>query len=100
MCQAMPEFLLLLLLLFADMQSCNEKCVCLYVDNQGAIALANNPVQNQRSKHIDIRYHCMRLEVKRGCAQLQYVQTANNVADIFTKPTSKSRLIKFAYRSY
>ena len=25
-------------------------------DNQGAIALAKNPVQHQRSKHIDIKY--------------------------------------------
>ena len=31
--------------------------VSLYCDNQGAIALAKNPVQHQRSKHIDIRYH-------------------------------------------
>jgi len=27
------------------------------VDNQGAIALAKNPVFHNRSKHIDIQYH-------------------------------------------
>ena len=31
--------------LFPDMQGCNE-CVCLHVDNQGAITLARNPVQH------------------------------------------------------
>ena len=35
--------------LFADMQGCNVECVCLHVDNQGAIALARNPVQHQRN---------------------------------------------------
>ena len=51
--------------LLADMQGSDVECVCLYVDNQGAIALAKNPVQHQRSKHIDIRYHFVRLEVQR-----------------------------------
>ena len=32
----------------------------IYEDNQGAIALANNPVNRQRSKHIDIRFHFIR----------------------------------------
>ena len=26
-------------------------------DNQGAIALAKNPAQRQRCKHVDIKYH-------------------------------------------
>ena len=110
--------------LFADMQGCNVECVCLHVDNQGAIALARNPVQHQRSKHIDIKYHFVRLEIQRGCIQdsgilylahwphkliqmciqiniksdiqLEYVQSEHNVADIFTKPANKARLGKFA----
>ena len=28
-----------------------------YEDNQGAIALAKNPVQRQRCKHVDIKYN-------------------------------------------
>ena len=82
--------------LFADMNGCSVECVCLHVDNQGAIALAKNPVQHQRSKHIDIKYHFVRLEIQRGCIQLEYVQSEDNVADIFTKPASKARLGKFA----
>ena len=37
--------------------------VTLYCDNQGTLALANNPVQQQRSKNIDIRYHFVRFEI-------------------------------------
>ncbi len=32
-----------------------------YEDNQGAIALAKNPVYRQRCKHVDIKYHFVRL---------------------------------------
>lgn len=31
--------------------------VTLYCDDQGALALAKNPVQHHRFKHVDIRYH-------------------------------------------
>ena len=33
------------------------------IDNQGAMNLAKNPVQHQRSKHIDIKYHFIRSEI-------------------------------------
>ena len=31
-----------------------------YVDNQGAIGLAKNPISHNRSKHIDIKFHFLR----------------------------------------
>ena len=71
------------------------KGVVLFVDNQGAIALAKNPVHHQRSKHIDIRYHFVRDEVQNGFVILEYVPTEENVADVFTKPVGKPRLGKF-----
>ena len=37
--------------------TCSEKSnVTIFADNQGAIALAKNPIHHQRSKHIDVRY--------------------------------------------
>ena len=32
----------------------------IHEDNQGAIAIARNPVAHARTKHIDIRYHFVR----------------------------------------
>jgi hypothetical protein len=58
--------------------------VTLHCDNQGALALAKNPVQHQRSKHIDIHYHFVRSEVQRGLLHLLYVTSKDNLADIFT----------------
>ena len=71
--------------------------VLINVDNQGAINLAKNPVNHQRSKHIDIKYHFIRSEIQKGNVRLQYVTTEDNVADIFTKPATKAKLEKFKY---
>ncbi|XP_068733401.1 uncharacterized protein [Montipora capricornis] len=49
--------------LLADLMCHPYKNVCIYVDNQGAIALANNPVHHKRSKHIDVKYHYVRLQL-------------------------------------
>ena len=81
--------------LYADMNNCDKSTVILNVDNQGAIALAKNPVYHQRSKHIDIRYHYIRLEVENKHVELIYVPSEENVADIFTKPLTKKNLQKF-----
>ena len=40
-----------------DPQFDKTKVITLFEDNQGTIALVNNPVYHQRTKHIDIRYH-------------------------------------------
>ena len=69
--------------------------VVIHVDNQGAINLAKNPVNHQRSKHIDIKYHFIRSEIQAGNVKLEYVPTEDNVADIFTKPATKVKLEKF-----
>ena len=42
-------------------------------DNQGAIALAKNPVKHSRTKHIDIQHHFIREQVENGSVILNYV---------------------------
>jgi hypothetical protein len=69
--------------------------VILHCDNQGAIALSNNRICNQRSKHIDIRYHFVRNAVLERQVNLEYISTEHNVADIFTKPMGKPKLRHF-----
>lgn len=54
-------------------------------DNQGAIFLSNNPAFHKRSKHIDVRFHYIREQVDNKSIKLEYVNTADNTADILTK---------------
>ena len=49
------------------------RSVTWYCDNQGALALANNPVQHQRSKHIDIKYHFVGSEIQKEFLHVAYV---------------------------
>ncbi|XP_023769039.1 uncharacterized mitochondrial protein AtMg00810-like [Lactuca sativa] len=59
--------------------------ITLYVDNKSAIALMKNPVFHGRSKDIDIRYHFIRECVERGQIIMEYVNSKDQQADIFTK---------------
>ena len=71
------------------------KSVILRVDNQGAIQLAKNPAHHQRTKHISIKYHFIRDQIRRQNVILQYVASELNKADMFTKPLSKAKINKF-----
>ena len=74
---------------------CIVKPVVIFEDNQGAIALAKNPIKHQRSKHIDIRYHFIRAELDGGRVEVKYCPTEDMVADIMTKPATRHKLEKF-----
>ena len=54
-------------------------------DNQSCIKMTKNPVNHGRAKHIDIKYHHIRDEVKRGEVKLEYCETTLMLADIMTK---------------
>jgi spore coat polysaccharide biosynthesis protein SpsF (cytidylyltransferase family) len=55
------------------------------IDNQGALALASNPVNHLRSKHIRVRYHAIRDFIEHGDIKAFFVPTSEMVADGLTK---------------
>jgi len=55
------------------------------VDNKSAIELAKNPMNHERSKHIDVRFHFIRDHVKKGSVELMHVASQYQVSDIFDK---------------
>lgn len=60
-------------------------------DNQGAIALVRNPVHHQRTKHIAIQHHFVREQFENAVVDFKYVATAQQAADILTKPLSRDK---------
>jgi hypothetical protein len=60
--------------------------VQMYSDNQGCIALAENPENHARSKHIDVQYHYARQLIEYRKVTLTYCPTERMLADILTKP--------------
>ena len=65
------------------------KCT-LFEDNNGAIELATAPKMRPRTKHIALKYHHFREHVRNGTVKIQRIDTAEQIADIFTKPLPES----------
>jgi hypothetical protein len=61
-----------------------------YCDNVSAVYLSTNPVQHQRTKHVEIDLHFVRERVALGEVRVLHVPTTSQYADVFTKglPTS------------
>jgi hypothetical protein len=80
-----------LLNLLTEMKVQVQTPVVICQDNQGSIAMAENPVHHSKAKPIDIRYHFVRELVEDKKIQLQYIPSANNTADILTKPLERTK---------
>ena len=61
------------------------KPVNVFEDNQGCLALAKNFMITKRPKHIWIKYHYVRQQVKDEVIAMEYINTKQNIADISTK---------------
>ena len=58
-------------------------------DNQAAIALAYNPENHDKVKHVERRHFFVREKVEEGLLSVPYVRTVDNIADFFTKALPK-----------
>ena len=56
-----------------------------FKDNQGAVQLAQNPVTNSNSKHIDVRHHFLRELVRQRDIKVVQAPSVFEHADILTK---------------
>ena len=61
-------------------------------DNQGAIALSKDPVNKQRCKHINMKYHFIKDALHKKKIEIIDCPTTDMIADIMTKPVTKLEL--------
>jgi hypothetical protein len=71
--------------------------VPLLCDNESAIRMADNPVEHSRTKHIAIRYHFLRDHQQKGDIEIAYINTKDQLADIFTKPLDEQTFNKLRH---
>ncbi|KAL0379259.1 UNVERIFIED_CONTAM: Retrovirus-related Pol polyprotein from transposon RE1 [Sesamum radiatum] len=74
-----------------DMGEKQEEPTTIYCDNKSAIAITKNPVQHNRTKHIDIKYNALREATTRGEIELKYCSTEEQLADMFTKALPRDK---------
>jgi len=67
----------------------------IYGDNQGSMFIGSNPVQDRRTKHIDIRYHFIREKIVEGKVEVFFIEGDKNIADMFTKNLGNIKFREF-----
>ncbi|CAI7755359.1 unnamed protein product [Closterium sp. NIES-54] len=56
-----------------------------FCDSKGALGMARNAVLHGLNKHMRIKWHCLRTEVKKGTVNPIYIKTHQQPADFLTK---------------
>jgi len=67
----------------------------IYCDNISTVYMSSNPVQHQRTKHVEIDLHFVRERVATGDVRVLHVPTSSQYADIFTKGLPSSVFTEF-----
>ena len=65
----------------------------IHCDNQSCVKM--NPVQHDRMKHVEMKYHYVREMVQRRAVELRYVPMDEQIADVLTKPLGQGKFVYF-----
>ena len=63
-----------------------QKGACnVYCDNKAAISISGNPVQHDRTKHVEIDGHFIKEKLDKKIVCLPFVRSKDQLADVLTK---------------
>jgi ribosome-interacting GTPase 1 len=71
----------------------NVRCK-VFEDNAACIKVAKEPKLRPRTKHLAVQLFHFRHHVHNGDINIEYVDTKNQIADIFTKPLARDAFIR------
>jgi len=73
----------------------NINTININVDNKAAISISENNIINQKSKHIDIRFHYIRELISENKIKLKYIKSKYNTSDGLTKFLGSNQMTIF-----
>ena len=65
-----------------------KKAMPLYCDNKAAVEIAHNPVEHNRTKHVEVDSHFIKEKLDRQIILFPFVPSEDQLADILTKTVS------------
>eukprot|EP00253_Pinus_taeda_P027551 PITA_27551 len=69
----------------------------LWCDNQSVIQLCKDPVQHQRSKHIELHMYFIKNLIHDHVLEVKHCSTDDQIADIFTKALTEAKFTKLQF---
>nr|AAS79742.1 hypothetical protein [Oryza sativa Japonica Group] len=84
MALGLSEMLWMRSLLF-ELRVLRSDTMMLHCDNKSAINIANNPVQHDRTKHVEIDRFFIKENIDSGVLRLEYIKSCEQLADYLTK---------------
>ncbi|KAL4302663.1 hypothetical protein GQ457_10G003570 [Hibiscus cannabinus] len=79
--------------LLYDLGFKQESATVLLCDNKSAIAIADNPIQHGRTKHINVKFHAIRKAEKNSLIKMEFCSFEMQVADLMTKALSRNMML-------
>ena len=78
--------------LLQELRFGNDEQMKLICDNQAALHITSNPVFHEMTKHIEVDYHFITKKIASGCVATSFVNSNDQLANIFTKSLRGPRI--------
>ena len=70
----------------------------LFVDNMATIDFVKSPIENHRTKHIDVKLFFIKDLFYKDAFIIKYITSKENLSEILTKPLAKVDLERFIHQ--
>ena len=85
-------------LLLQDLGYLSRQPIRLFCDNKAACDIAHNPVQHDRTKHVEVGRFFIKEKLDDKIVELPKIRSEDQLADILTKAVSRQVFSKFLHK--
>ena len=79
--------------LFARLSGQRLELTVIHCDNQSCVKMLINPIQHDKTKHVEMKYQNVQEMVQRCAMELRYIPTDEQIVDVLTKPLGQGKFM-------